>query len=338
MSPRRALRTSSALSRASAPADTNVLACWMSRMRDSTVLSATRRTAVTGRVWPRRCTRSMACSSTAAFHHVSSRKTWFARVRLRPVPPHLSDTRSTRGPPSPAKSARSAARFAADSDPEKTRAATSASSRAAFALARTPTNWLKTTTFSSAGTAATASSSARIFGPVDVASEVDAAAASTGAAAAADASEGETRSALTKGARQSGQPEEAYDVASFSEQTSQKWWPQPLRSLARAAGTSSRQTAHSKVPSSDAAWSWDSASRSFARSLSAASFVSARPPPPTDWSAARAAARRGAGTSDAPPAQTWRRRSRHSRIEEYDLSASSPRPSTAQRAVSKSAA
>ena len=45
-----------------------------------------------------RCARSAAWSSTAGFHQGSSRKTWSAAVRFRPVPPAFSDTSITGGP------------------------------------------------------------------------------------------------------------------------------------------------------------------------------------------------------------------------------------------------
>mmetsp|Transcript_63849 Transcript_63849/g.164338 ORF Transcript_63849/g.164338 Transcript_63849/m.164338 type:complete len:302 (-) Transcript_63849:743-1648(-) len=50
----------------------------------------------TSRVWPMRCTRWMACSSTAGFHQRSSMYRREAATRLRPTPPALSETSSTR--------------------------------------------------------------------------------------------------------------------------------------------------------------------------------------------------------------------------------------------------
>ena len=46
-----------------------------SRIFSSTVPFATSRVAITLRVWPIRCARSIACASTAGFHHGSSRYT-----------------------------------------------------------------------------------------------------------------------------------------------------------------------------------------------------------------------------------------------------------------------
>jgi hypothetical protein len=48
-----------------------------------------------GACWPMRCARSIACASTAGFHHGSSRYTYSAAVRLRPCPPALRLMRNT---------------------------------------------------------------------------------------------------------------------------------------------------------------------------------------------------------------------------------------------------
>ena len=46
--------------------------------------------------WPKRCRRSMACSSAARFHHGSTINTVSAAVRLSPTPPVFSVISSTR--------------------------------------------------------------------------------------------------------------------------------------------------------------------------------------------------------------------------------------------------
>mmetsp|Transcript_136683 Transcript_136683/g.340850 ORF Transcript_136683/g.340850 Transcript_136683/m.340850 type:complete len:214 (+) Transcript_136683:296-937(+) len=61
----------------------------------SMVSVATKRVALTGRVWPIRCALCMACSSDAGFHHGSMMKMWSAACRLRPSPPAFSEIRST---------------------------------------------------------------------------------------------------------------------------------------------------------------------------------------------------------------------------------------------------
>src|SRR5918995_1036358 len=82
-------RTSSAMCRL--PATT-------SSTRSSTVPGHTSRWDTTVRVWPIRQARSRAWSSTAGFHQRSYSTTWLAAVRLRPVPPALSDSTSAPGP------------------------------------------------------------------------------------------------------------------------------------------------------------------------------------------------------------------------------------------------
>src|SRR5215472_6931963 len=69
-------------------------------MPSSTVSAATSRYTITGRSWPIRCARSAAWSSTAGFHQGSSRNTWSAWVRFKPVPPARSETSRTGGPAS----------------------------------------------------------------------------------------------------------------------------------------------------------------------------------------------------------------------------------------------
>lgn len=54
------------------------------RMRSSTVPLMVMRVTCTGRVWPMRCARSMACSSVVGFHHRSSSTTWLAHTRFTP--------------------------------------------------------------------------------------------------------------------------------------------------------------------------------------------------------------------------------------------------------------
>ena len=76
------------------------LRCSSSAIRSSMVPSVTRRCTWTGRVWPIRWARSVAWSSTAGFHQRSKWITWSARVRLRPVPPALSESRNTGAAPS----------------------------------------------------------------------------------------------------------------------------------------------------------------------------------------------------------------------------------------------
>ena len=119
----------------------------------------------TGRVWPIRWARSLACSSTAGFHQRSKWTTWSARVRLRPVPPAFSDSRKTGHPPRrPGRTPPSRSRSATGVPPWSSwwgtpcRARWSASSRAIA------TYWVKTRTApSSASTVPTISSSRSIF-------------------------------------------------------------------------------------------------------------------------------------------------------------------------------
>ena len=69
----------------------------------------------TGLRWPTRCTRSVACCSTAGFHQRSKWKTWFAAGRLRPRPPALIEITSTDGPSGRSRTPRAALRAAARS-------------------------------------------------------------------------------------------------------------------------------------------------------------------------------------------------------------------------------
>mmetsp|Transcript_1180 Transcript_1180/g.4615 ORF Transcript_1180/g.4615 Transcript_1180/m.4615 type:complete len:207 (+) Transcript_1180:1131-1751(+) len=137
------------------------------RMRSSTVFDATNLTARTGRVWPMRWTRASAWSSIASFHHGSTKKAWFARVSVRPWPPHRSETRSTVGEvsASPWKARTMAPRFSGGTAPVTTsvRTPACASSRSRH-RASVPMNCENTTTFSPAGTARTASHTAASFG------------------------------------------------------------------------------------------------------------------------------------------------------------------------------
>ena len=50
---------------------------------------------VTGRCWPMRQARPMACSSRAGFRAGSRMKTWLAEVRLMPTLPLRMDSRNT---------------------------------------------------------------------------------------------------------------------------------------------------------------------------------------------------------------------------------------------------
>mmetsp|Transcript_124579 Transcript_124579/g.398869 ORF Transcript_124579/g.398869 Transcript_124579/m.398869 type:complete len:255 (-) Transcript_124579:879-1643(-) len=61
----------------------------------SIVSEATKRVAFTGRVWPMRCARWIACDSEAGFHHGSMRKMWSAAWRLSPSPPAFKEISST---------------------------------------------------------------------------------------------------------------------------------------------------------------------------------------------------------------------------------------------------
>ena len=72
----------------------------MSSAIDSSIVpSLMSRWTCTGFVWPMRCARSVAWSSTAGFHQRSKWMTWSARVRLRPVPAALSDSTNTGSSP-----------------------------------------------------------------------------------------------------------------------------------------------------------------------------------------------------------------------------------------------
>ena len=59
------------------------------RIRSSTVPEMTNRSTVTGRVCPKRWTRSKAWLSIASLHPRSREMTRLARVKLRPTPPHF---------------------------------------------------------------------------------------------------------------------------------------------------------------------------------------------------------------------------------------------------------
>ena len=80
-------------------------------IRSSSVPRQIRLCTNTGLRWPTRCTRSVACCSTAGFHQRSKWNTWFAAGRFRPRPPALIEITSTDGPSSVANAA--AARRAA---------------------------------------------------------------------------------------------------------------------------------------------------------------------------------------------------------------------------------
>ena len=61
----------------------------VTRIFSSTEFSMTNLVTWTSRSWPIRCTLPMAWASRAGFKHGSSRKTWFACVRLMPTAPAL---------------------------------------------------------------------------------------------------------------------------------------------------------------------------------------------------------------------------------------------------------
>src|SRR3954453_12273445 len=65
----------------------------------------------TGLRWPGRWTRSVACCSTAGFHHRSKWKTWFAAGRFRPRPPALREMTRISGPPSAANACSNSSRW-----------------------------------------------------------------------------------------------------------------------------------------------------------------------------------------------------------------------------------
>src|ERR1700733_9971113 len=69
----------------------------MASIRSSRVPTQTNLRTWTSRRWPMRKARSVAWSSTAGFHQRSTWMTWFAAVRLSPVPPAFSDSRNSMG-------------------------------------------------------------------------------------------------------------------------------------------------------------------------------------------------------------------------------------------------
>mmetsp|Transcript_131185 Transcript_131185/g.298663 ORF Transcript_131185/g.298663 Transcript_131185/m.298663 type:complete len:406 (+) Transcript_131185:367-1584(+) len=93
-----ALRKSSLVRFSIALATRSRLASCSSSMSCSKVRAATSRITVTGRVWPRRWTRSTAWSSIIGFHQGSAKTTWSAWTRFNPTPPAFREHSSTRGP------------------------------------------------------------------------------------------------------------------------------------------------------------------------------------------------------------------------------------------------
>mmetsp|Transcript_14865 Transcript_14865/g.44444 ORF Transcript_14865/g.44444 Transcript_14865/m.44444 type:complete len:297 (+) Transcript_14865:1298-2188(+) len=100
--------------------------------------------------WPIRWTRWMACSSTAGFHHKSSRYSRVAAVRFNPTPPAFREMSNTRPAPDPhdASSLSHATRFCLSSrlrEPSKRWQGICAASTAAPTRSRKEVHWEKTT-------------------------------------------------------------------------------------------------------------------------------------------------------------------------------------------------
>ena len=88
-------------------------------IRSSSVPVQMRLCTNTGLRWPTRCTRSVACCSTAGFHQRSKWKTWFAAGRFRPRPPALIEITSTDGPSGSSNASSTSSRCRAVSRPWK---------------------------------------------------------------------------------------------------------------------------------------------------------------------------------------------------------------------------
>mmetsp|Transcript_26138 Transcript_26138/g.90206 ORF Transcript_26138/g.90206 Transcript_26138/m.90206 type:complete len:442 (+) Transcript_26138:1769-3094(+) len=249
------------------------------------------------------------------------------------------ETRRTLAPPSVrAKSARTLTRCAADIDPTSCAAKMPASSKAFWALWMVPTNAENATAFSSVGSAATAATKAETFGLGAALSSTKSSlsvSADSGATAAWSWL-GEMRSCERKGARHKAQT--AVPCRRRSEHVAQNMCLHCFKTRASSRTTSSRQIEHSNVSAASASpsafCSWSSNPRASSLDSGLAPFAASRP---SRAKMRLAAARRLAGTSDAPPEHSWRSRVMHSRTEPYARSASSPKASTQARAVLKSA-